>query len=290
MQEQINAVQRMQDYIEENLYTQITLSDLANVSYFSPWYSHRIFKKFTGFSPAEYIRRLKLSKSALKLKNEKIRVIDVAFDMGFKSVDGYQRAFFKEFGCNPYKYSQNPVPVYLFIPYGVKYQTIKKEKKSMKKTENIFIKEIEKPERKVIIKRGVKATNYFEYCNEVGCDIWGLLVSMCSKETEPVCMWLPKKYVKSGTSSYVQGVEVPIDYSGDIPEDMDIITLPSSKYLLFQGEPFAEEDYCDAILNIQKVIDNYDVSLLNYQLDSDNPRIQLEPLGKRGYIEMIAVK
>ena len=41
--------------------------------------------------------------------------------MGFKSVDGYQRAFQKEFNCNPYEYSKNPIPIYLFNPYGVKF-------------------------------------------------------------------------------------------------------------------------------------------------------------------------
>lgn len=43
MDERILAVQRMQDYIEENLYNEITLSHLSKVSLFSPWYSYRIF-------------------------------------------------------------------------------------------------------------------------------------------------------------------------------------------------------------------------------------------------------
>lgn len=39
MNEQTLAVQRMQDYIEKNLTAEITLSDLAKVSLYSPWYS-----------------------------------------------------------------------------------------------------------------------------------------------------------------------------------------------------------------------------------------------------------
>jgi len=41
-----------------------------------------------------------------------------------------------------------------------------------------------------------------------------------------------------GTSEYVQGVEVPVDYDGIIPDGFDVIELPAAKYLMFQGEPF----------------------------------------------------
>ena len=41
-------------------------------------------------------------------------IADIAFEMGFGSVDGYQRAFFREFGCNPREFASHPVPVYLF--------------------------------------------------------------------------------------------------------------------------------------------------------------------------------
>ena len=44
----------------------------------------------------------------------------------------------------------------------------------MKHTSNIFIQVIHKPERKVICKRGIKAEDYFPYCEEVGCDVWGV--------------------------------------------------------------------------------------------------------------------
>ena len=53
MTEKIEAVQRMQSYIEENLTERITLADLSRASYFSPWYSARIFKELTGLSPAD---------------------------------------------------------------------------------------------------------------------------------------------------------------------------------------------------------------------------------------------
>ena len=104
----IEAVQRMQDYIAMHIDSNITMADLANVSRYSPWYSYRLFMDLLHMTPAVYIRRLRLSKSALRLRDEKVKIIDVAFDTGYESVDGFQRAFYKEFGCNPYEYSVCP--------------------------------------------------------------------------------------------------------------------------------------------------------------------------------------
>lgn len=290
MQEQIEAVQRMQDYIGEHLSENITLADLAKAAMFSPWHARRIFLAYTGLSPSDYIRRLRLKASALRLRDESCTVTDVAFDLGFGSVDGYTRAFAREFGCNPKQYALNPVPLALFTPYGVKYKPTTRSKNTMQNTRNILIQTIDKPARKVIIKRGRRATDYWAYCSEVGCDVWGILTSIKSISGEPVCLWLPPEYVLPHTSEYVQGVEVPCDYSGEIPKGFDVIELPAARYLMFQGEPFAEADFGSAIEEVQAAIKRYDPSQIGYKWDDKNPRIQLEPVGERGYIELLAVK
>lgn len=290
MEEQICAVQRMQDYIETNLNQEITSTNLANVSFFSPWHSYRLFRYYTGLTPSEYIRRLRLTKSAMKIKRKEASITNIAFEMGFGSADGYTRAFSREFGCNPSEFLKNPIPITLFIPYGVKFRELKKEKINMKDLQSVFVQIINKPERKVIIKRGVSATEYMAYCNEVGCDVWGMLSSMNSLDNEPVCLWLPNKYKKPNTSTYVQGVEVSMDYNGIIPSGFEVIELPSCEYLLFQGEPFKEEDYENAICSVEHAMNKYNPSIIGYAWDDDSPRIQLEPRGERGYIALRAVK
>lgn len=290
MKEQILAVQRMQDYIEESLDSEITLAGLAKVSLFSPWYSYRIFKEYTSLTPADYVRRLRLSRSAMRLKNGGCHITDAAFELGFGSVDGYIRAFSREFGTTPGEYTKNPVPIALFVPYGAKFRALRKDRADMSNIKNVFIQIIRKPAHKVIIKRGVKAAEYFAYCEEVGCDVWGTLLSMDSLCGEPVCLWLPERLRTPGTSEYVQGVEVAEDYTGNIPQGFDIIELPAAEYLMFQGEPFAEEDYCEAIFAVQQAAERYQPAVIGYRRDAENPRIQLEPRGERGYIELLPVK
>lgn len=289
MNEQIDAVQRMQDYIAKNLCSNITMADLAKASMYSPWYSYRLFTKFLNMSPSVYIRRLRLSQAAMYLRDEQTKIIDISAQFGFDSVDGFQRAFYREFGCNPYEYSTHPTPVYLFKPYGVKYSQPRKEI-NMSNTKNVFIQVVSKPERNVIIKRGKTAKDYWKYCEEVGCDVWGLLSSIKSLDGEPVCLWLPEKYKKPMTSEYVQGVEVAVTNEEKIPDGFDVITLPECKYLMFQGEPFEEKDFGQAIEDVCNAIDKYDPQIIGYCWDYDNPRIQLEPIGKRGYIELRPIK
>lgn len=165
-----------------------------------------------------------------------------------------------------------------------------KEEETMKRTNNVLITVTERPARKAIIKRGVKAKDYFEYCDEVGCDIWAELKKIEGICNEPVSLWLPKNYIKQNTSEYVQGVEVATDYKGKIPDGFDVIELPAAKYLMFQGEPFDEEKYCEAIDTIWNAIERYDPKIIGCEWDKESPRIQMEPKGARGYIELLAVK
>lgn len=107
--EKINAVQHMQDYIEEHVEDFISLRMLADVANYSPWYSARIFKELTGKTPFEYIRDLRLSKAALKLRDTDSKIVDVAFDFVFDSHEGFTRAFSKKFGMTPKDYCKRTI-------------------------------------------------------------------------------------------------------------------------------------------------------------------------------------
>lgn len=287
MDERIIAVQRMQNYIEEHILEEIKIDDLAKLTMYSPVHVRRLFLEWTKLSPADYIRRLKLSKAALMLRDESCRVVDVVTEFGFGSVDGFQRAFKKEFGYNPKEYGTNPVPIYLFTPYKVHAQN--HFAFSPTNTRIVTVQKIHKQARKVIVKRGINATDYWSYCEEIGCDVWGLLTSIKSISGEPVSLWLPKQYRNPISNEYVQGVEVEIDYRGMIPDGFDVIEFPEADYLLFRSDPYKDEEYGSAILDVEKVISEYDFYKNGYRRDENNPRIQLEPICTRGYIELVAI-
>ncbi len=294
--EQIKTVQKLQLYMENNIYKSITLRELADVAGYSPWHMARMFKGLTGKTPFDYLRGLRLTKAALYLRDNDSKIIDVALDYVFDSHEGFTRAFSKEFGISPHKYSKTTPPVQLFLPFKVYDHSLNsyKEDKNMtdkKLTKSIFVQVIDRPARKLLLKRGIKATEYFEYCEEVGCDIWALLTSVKEALYEPVGMWLPECLIKPGTSQYVQGVELPLQYSNLVPEGYELITLPPSTMMVFQGEPYDDDNFCEEIEIVYEHIESFNPQLYGYEWDPEAaPRFQLEPRGYRGYIEARPVK
>jgi AraC family transcriptional regulator len=294
--EKINAVQRMQDYIEEHTNEVITLHMLADAAGYSPWHSERIFKELIGKTPFDYIRTLRLSKATIKLRDEKARIIDVALDFVFDSHEGFTRAFTKQFGMTPKYYCKNTPPIKLFMPSSIHDYYLMLQKGECKMSENqnantVFVQVINRPARKLILKRGVKAEEYFQYCDEVGCDVWGTLSSIKQALYEPIGMWMPENLRKPGTSVYTQGVEVPQDYAGEVPEGFDIIDLQPCSMMVFQGQPYADDNFQEAIGKVWEVMKNYNPEVYGFKwADEDAPRFQLAPMGYRGYIEAKPVR
>lgn len=291
---QINAVQQMQSYIESHLDEPITLLALSMNTGYSPWHCAKIFKELTGKTPFEYIRKYRLSKAALELRDSELKVIDVAMDFVFDSHEGFTRAFRKQFGINPNEYKRNTPPIYLFKPWPVReyYYWLKEEKtESQPVSSELFVQVRNFPKRKLIMKRSVNSDDYFSYIEEFNCDIWGLLCSIKEALYEPIGMWLPKSLCLPDTSCYAQGVEVPYDYKGEIPEGFEIIELPACKMLMFQSDAYDDIHFQEVITTISNEIKNYDPTSLGYQWDDQiAPRFQLDPQGWRGYIEGRPVK
>ncbi|KJS74336.1 MAG: transcriptional regulator [Desulfotomaculum sp. BICA1-6] len=294
----IKAVQNMQDYINENITEAITLRMLASTAGYSPWHAARIFKELTGRTPFDYIRALRLSQAAIKLRDKELKIIDVAFDFVFDSHEGFTRAFSKQFGVTPqhYRKCQKPPLHKLFMPDSVRdyYLRLQKGEGQMGKNNNVntvFVQVIERPARKLLLKHGQKAKHYFEYCEEVGCEVWDVLSNVKEAMYEPIGMWMPENLLKPGTSEYAQGVEVSTNYMGEIPEGFDLIDLPPCKMMVFQGQPFADEKFGEAIEELWEVMKNYNPEVYGFEwADEDGPRFQLVPMGYRGYIEARPVK
>lgn len=155
-----------------------------------------------------------------------------------------------------------------------------------KELNTVFVQVLDKPARKAIIKRGRKATHYFEYCEEVGCDVWDRLAAIPNTLQEPMGMWLPPGLRIPGTSEYVQGVEVAVNYDGEVPDGFDVIALSACKMIVFQGPPFEDKDFEQAISSLWDVMKSYKPETYGFAWADDvAPRFQLRPEGYRGYIE-----
>ncbi len=109
-------------YIETNLHKKINIEDASRTIFLSPVHTTRLFSFAYGITPAEYIRKRKLSESLRLLQETDKTVLEIALHFGFSHEQSFTRAFFAEFGLTPGKYrSTRPeLPVLLPIPdFGI---------------------------------------------------------------------------------------------------------------------------------------------------------------------------
>ena len=77
-----------------------------------------------------------------------------------------------------------------------------------------------------------------------------------------------------------------MDYAGEIPDGFECIDLDACLYLIFQGEPYDDTHFDEAIGALWNRIAAFDPTIYGYAWDdAAAPRFQLAPMGWRGYIE-----
>ena len=95
-------INRVIDYIVRNLDQELSLESLADIAFFSKFHFHRIFSALTGETTNEFVRRVRLEKSAyLLIFDRKKSITDIANDCGFSSSQNFAKAFKLYFGITP---------------------------------------------------------------------------------------------------------------------------------------------------------------------------------------------
>jgi len=104
-EEYISRINRVIDYIQNNIHEQLDLDTLAKVAHFSKFHFHRIFSVMVGETLNSYINRLRIEKAAtLLIINPRISITEVAFDYGFLGSAQFSRAFNNHFGMSASEY------------------------------------------------------------------------------------------------------------------------------------------------------------------------------------------
>ncbi|MDP4146540.1 MAG: AraC family transcriptional regulator [Bacillota bacterium] len=270
--EKVQAVQKMQDYIKDNINKEIKIEELAKAAGYSKRHAVRIFKELIGRTPLEYIRAIRLTESAKNLLYSQDNILDIAVNCLFDTHEGFTRAFSNEFGIAPQKYRNEKPPVKYFVQYPIKhyYSYLKnKEKENMKKSETIdlcMISIVKRPKRKLILMRASNAHDYWSFCEEKSCDWEGLFNSIDCKMDKAAILELPKEFITEGTTNCAAGVEVPYEYAGKIPEGCDCVVLTEGEMMYFQSEPFENEDeFGKAIDKVNRAIKAYNPKQYGYE-------------------------
>lgn len=100
-------VNRAKNIIHDRYYERLTLANLAKELVISPYHLHRVFKRLTGVTPAEYILQKRLDKAMAALKADRSRTItEIAFGVGFNSISHFSTVFQRMTGQTPSQYRE----------------------------------------------------------------------------------------------------------------------------------------------------------------------------------------
>lgn len=118
--EYIARINRVMDFVGQNIDQTIDLARMAKIASFSPYHFHRIFLYVVGETPNDFILRIKLEKSGQLLHdNPKESVSDIAFKCGFVNISSFSRAFRNYFGMTTTEFRNQDKAVY--VKNGIRY-------------------------------------------------------------------------------------------------------------------------------------------------------------------------
>ena len=105
---QEELVKRAVNYIHEHYMEKINIKQLAEDEFISPYHFIRLFKKYHGVPPYNYLMEYRLKMAQYFFMQRKF-VKEVAKACGFSSTNSFSRAFQKRFGMVPSEYRESVV-------------------------------------------------------------------------------------------------------------------------------------------------------------------------------------
>jgi len=105
----LQTVEKAKAYIFNNFSEDITLTDIANFCYVSPFHFSRIFKEISHYSPYQFLLNTRLTNAKQLIKQTDQPIQEICFQSGFQSIEHFNAAFKNKFQHAPtyYKKSKN---------------------------------------------------------------------------------------------------------------------------------------------------------------------------------------
>lgn len=220
---------RAVDYMERNMTSSVSISEIASKAAYSTFHFVRLFKTLTGETPGSYLRSRRLTEAARELVQGRRRIIDIALDYQFGSQEAFTRAFKGYFGTTPMAFRKQGRAQ---IPGAAA---------RIEKSFLIRHREVVTMEPKIVNKDAVKLVGIIYHGDNKNWEIpklWEEFLPMIKRipnslptgEAYGVCFYT-ESFSKTGLFYYMAAV--PVSNLDDIPVELVGKTLPASEYAVF---------------------------------------------------------
>jgi len=103
-----SRMQRVLDYIDRHLDTDLDLETVSRVAAFSKFHFHRQFHSTFGVSVNRYVQLARMKRASGQLASNAQSVTDIALDVGYDAPDAFARAFRRRVGQSPSSFRKSP--------------------------------------------------------------------------------------------------------------------------------------------------------------------------------------
>lgn len=113
--EWLTSIRTAVEYIETHLEDDISVQDIADRLFISPFFLQRSFAVMTGYSIGQYLRSRRLYQAAVDLKETDDKVLDIALRYCYDTSESFTKAFSRFHGATPSQV-RSGASVNVFLP------------------------------------------------------------------------------------------------------------------------------------------------------------------------------
>ncbi|WP_407407252.1 effector binding domain-containing protein [Peribacillus sp.] len=227
----VESIQKALDYIEEHLIDDLTIENISSQANASAFHFQRTFTILTDISVGEYIRRRRLTLAAQELVSTNGKVIDVAYKYGYDTPEAFSKAFRRQHGVPPSEarkymgkltfYERLVIQVLLKGAEPMKYNIVERDSFRVVGIKREF--SLENEENLIGIPKLWVEVNSDGTSNRLGKlnngrikGLLGICVDSPEDERNSIDYW------------------VATEYDGSVPKDYSGLTIPASKWVVFE--------------------------------------------------------
>jgi AraC-like DNA-binding protein len=104
-EKQIESVIGIKNYIDNNFEAKLNLDFLSHTRFISKYHLLRLFKRYYGLTPRQYLIDKRIEKSKEHLKNN-MSVTETCFAVGFESLGSFSSLFKSRTGKSPSQFQK----------------------------------------------------------------------------------------------------------------------------------------------------------------------------------------
>ncbi len=105
--DELQSMRTMLEYIYMHYADKITIADICKVGQIGKSVCTKMFTDYTNYSPIEFVRQFRVSKSMELLKNTSLSITEIAYEVGFNNASFYTETFKKLRGITPKEFRKS---------------------------------------------------------------------------------------------------------------------------------------------------------------------------------------